>query len=89
MPKKRSIDSRHAVAELRTTALSVPINCAIFFSNSLHLGPVVIHPLLSVSATASIYASGISGGENVICLFSIISPIPRNPVNRLDQVYMS
>ena len=72
IPKNLSIDSRHAVAEPSATALSVPHSLAILFSNSLVLGPVVIQPLRSASATADTSASVISGGENEICLFSII-----------------
>ena len=72
IPKNLNIDSRHAVAEPKATALLVPQSLAILFSNSLVLGPVVIQPLLRASATADTSASVISGGENEICLFSIV-----------------
>ena len=50
----------------------MPHSLAILFSNSLVLGPVVIQSLRSTSATADTSASVISGGENEICLFSIV-----------------
>ena len=66
MPKSLSVISIHAVAELRHTALLVLQYSAMYFSKSLVLGPVVIHPDLSASVTYSISKSDISGGESFI-----------------------
>ena len=57
-----------AVAEFRHTALFVPTYAAIFFSNSLVLGPVVIQPL-NIASDASLASSSVmSGGEKGIFL---------------------
>ena len=67
----------HAVAELRHAPFFVCVNSAIRLSSSLVLGPVVIHPDLNTSPTASTSLSVISGGENgIFILFVIINLIP-------------
>ena len=74
IPRNRKMDSSHAVAEFRHTALLVPQNSAIFFSNSFVFGPVVIQPLFNASTTPCTSFSEISGGENGIFFLFVIFP---------------
>ena len=71
-PSTRRINSAAAVAEFRQATLLVPMYSANSFSNRFVFGPVVIQPLFSASTTSAISSSVISGGENAICLFSIV-----------------
>ena len=50
----------------------MPHKSATSLSSSFVFGPVVIHPDLKASATCSISASVISGGENGIFIFSTL-----------------
>jgi hypothetical protein len=86
IPSRRNAISAHAVCELRHTARLTPQYSATRLSNSFTFGPVVIHPDLKASVTASISAVDISGGEKgivivltpkVIIYTYIIASIPR------------
>ena len=69
IPNTRRDISSAAVAEFKQTALGVPNCAAIFFSNSLVRGPVVIQPLFKASTTSLISNSVISGGEKLIFIY--------------------
>ena len=65
-PSSRNAHSSAAVAEPSAATRGAPMKAARSRSNCFVFGPVVIHPLFSVSTTSSISAWVISGGEKAI-----------------------